>query len=190
MDIFKALLRQPATGDEKTTPSGFTTKRAETIETVFGEIPTSLKEMKELPEATLDNPFGTAALTICAFCVYVNDINKGLEMINFLKGPQELSIYDKQFLKDRLEGKSYIPFSYFKGAFPENEYLPSRPYTVEVRSNAYSYTEDGYAKLYVQSGGADSLRSITLRRKGGQWFLWEQMILADIRKPRSADPWA
>ena len=146
--------------------------------------------MTALPEATLTDPFKTAALTVCAFCEYTEDVNKGIEMLNYLKGPQELSIYDRQLIKDNLEGKKYIPFSYFKGAFPENEYLPSKPFIVEVQSNAYSYNEEGYAKMYVQSGGADSLRPITLRKKGNQWFLWEQMILADVRKPRSADPWA
>ena len=42
------------------------------------------------------------------------------------------------------------------------------------------------------SGGADSARQIKLRTKPstGQWFLWEQFLLADIRKPVSADPWA
>ncbi len=189
MGIFKTILRQPAT-EEDTLPNGLTEKRAERIETAFAKIPACLKEMKSLPEASLKNPFKTAALTICAFCVYANNADDGIEMLNYLKGPQELTIYDKQFIKDRLEGKMYIPFSYFKGAYPENEYTPSKPYMIEVQSNAYSYTEEGYAKLYVQSGGADSLRSITLRRKGDQWFLWEQMILADVRRPRSADPWA
>ncbi len=190
MGILKSLLRQPESIDDTGSETGFVGRKAERIETAFAEIPKTLKEMKELPEASLTDPFKTAALTVCAFCAYTEDRDKGIEMLNFLKGPQELSIYDKQFIKDRLEEKKYVPFSYFKGAFPDNEYAPSKPYIVEVQSNAYSYTEDGYAKLWVQSGGADSLRCITLRRKGNQWFLWEQMILADIRKPRSADPWA
>ena len=40
--------------------------------------------------------------------------------------------------------------------------------------------------------GADSARQIRLRTKPstGQWFLWEQFLLSDIRVPVSADPWA
>ncbi len=190
MGILKTLFKSPVPVEEKGVSGGYTEKRAERIEIAFAELPKNVKEMKELPEATLADPFKTAALTVCAFCVYVSDAAKGVEMINYLKGPQELSIYDRQLIKDNLEGKSYLPFSYFKGAFPENEYQPSKPYIIEVQSNAYSYNEDGYAKMYVQSSGSDSLRSITLRKKAEQWFLWEQMILADIRKPLSADPWA
>jgi hypothetical protein len=42
----------------------------------------------------------------------------------------------------------------------------------------------------MTSGGADSPRQIKLRRKGEQWFLWEQFLLPDIRKPESSNPWA
>jgi hypothetical protein len=188
MSILSILHKpQKAAGERSFEPSR---PKAERVETAFAEIPKNLKELKELSDASLTDPFKTAAYTVCAFCVYATDPVNGLEMVNYLKGPQELSVYDRQLIKDKLEGKKYIPFSYFKGAIPENEYIPSRPYVVEVQTNAFSYSDEGYIKMYVQSGGADSLRSITLRRKGEQWFLWEQMILADIRKPRSADPWA
>lgn len=43
---------------------------------------------------------------------------------------------------------------------------------------------------YIRSSGADSPRPIKLRQKGNQWFLWEQYLMPDIRKPKSADPWA
>lgn len=47
-------------------------------------------------------------------------------------------------------------------------------------------------KLFLKSGGADSLREIVLRQKGsdGKRFLWEQFIPVGIRDPKSADPWA
>jgi hypothetical protein len=87
--------------------------------------------------------------------------------------------------------KDYVPRSYFKGATPANDYKPDEPYTITVSENPYSYDDQGYAKLYLQSGGADSPRPIQLRQaKDGKWYLWEQFILADIRKPESADPWA
>ena len=60
-----------------------------------------------------------------------------------------------------------------------------------VSENPYSYQNEGYATLYMTSGGADSPRSVQLRKaKDGKWYLWDQFLLADIRQPDSADPWA
>ncbi len=159
----------------------------------FKELPENLSQLQALPESSLDTPFKTAALTVCALCAYAADKDAGIEMLNFLKGPQPLSPYDLQFLKDRfMDGKTYVPLSYFEGAVPGNNYSPSEPLTIEVFSNPYSYDNEGYAKLYIKSGGADTERPITLRKRGsdGKWFLWEQMLLADIRKPVASDPWA
>lgn len=99
---------------------------------------------------------------------------------------------DISFLNDRFRGgKTYIPFSYFSGATPENDYTPSQPYRITVESNHVSAAEQGYMKLFIPCGGADSPRPIKLRMRGdGKWFLWEQYLLTDIRTPKSADPWA
>ncbi len=165
----------------------------ETVSFTINELPENVEQLKALPESKMDTPFKTAALTVCALCAYAADKDKGIEMLNFLKGPQPLSTYEIQFLKDRfMDGKTYVPLSYFKGATPDNNYTPSEPCTIEVFSNPYSYDNDGYAKLYIRSGGADTERPITLRKRGsdGVWFLWEQMLLADIRPPKASDPWA
>ena len=159
----------------------------------FNKLPENLAELKALPESSMDTPFKTAALTVCALCAYAANKDAGIEMLNFLKGPQPLSNLDLQFLRDRfMDGKTYVPISYFEGAKPDNNYVPSEPFTIEVFSNPYSYDNEGYARLFIRSGGADSERPITLRKQGstGKWFLWEQMLLADIRKPVAQDPWA
>ena len=137
-------------------------------------------------------PFKTAALTVCALCAYGADKNIGLEMLNWLRGPRPMNGQEISFLNDRFrDGKSYIPFSYFVGASPENGYTPRQPFTLLVGSNHTSNTEEGYCKLFIPCGGADSPRPIKLRRKGdGQWFLWEQYLMTGIRIPASADPWA
>ncbi len=159
---------------------------------VFNSLPESLTQMQALPEAVLDNPFKTAALTVCAICAYAADKNIGIEMLNWLKGPRPLSPYEISFLDDRFrDGKTYVPFSYFKGATPENDYTPSEPYTLTVETNLYSDANEGYKKLFVRSGGSDNPREIVLRRKGdGTWLLWDHAILVGIRDPKSADPWA
>lgn len=158
----------------------------------FARLPESLAEMQSLPEASLDSPFKTAALTVCALCAYAADKQIGTEMLNWLRGPRPMSGVDISFLNDRFcDGKTYIPFSFFAGATPANDYTPTEPYKITVSSNMYSDDNEGYMKLLISSGGADSPRFIQLRMRGdGKWFLWEQFLLSDIRTPKSADPWA
>ncbi len=158
----------------------------------FNALPESLSQLQALPEATLDDPFKTAALTVCALCVYAADKNIGIEMLNFLKGPRPLSPMEISFLDDRFrDGQYFIPFSYFKGATPENDYTPAQPYTLEIESNVTSDANEGYMKLLLTSGGADSQRNVTLRMRGdGKWFLWEQFLLVGVKTPKSQDPWA
>ena len=52
--------------------------------------------------------------------------------------------------------------------------------------------DEGYRIMDLKSSGADTARTITLRNKPstGEWFLWEQTLLAMIREPKSKDPWA
>ena len=158
------------------------------------EVPVTLEQLKAMPEASLKNPENTAALAIAALTLYPVNKEASLQMLEFLHGPKGLSTYDRQFLADRFRGKDYVPRSYFKGATPENNYEPSEPYTLTFFENPYSRDNlsEGYLTLHIKSGGADSARQIKLRTKPstGQWFLWEQFLLADIRQPVSADPWA
>lgn len=158
----------------------------------FTALPESVQQMQALPEAAMDTPYKTAALTVCALCAFAASEQVGTELLNFLRGPRPLSGQDISFLKDRFRGgKTYIPFSYFAGATPENNYTPAEPFTVTVTSDAHSFDEENYARLYIASGGADSPRPIKLRKKGdGQWCLWEQYLLPDIRQPKANDPWA
>lgn len=157
----------------------------------FAALPESLSQMQALPEANLDSPYKTAALTLCALCVYAADKQIGIEMLNWLRGPRPLSNQEISFLNDRFREGVDVPFSYFKGAVPDNNYTPQQPFTVTVESNPYSDANPGYMKLFLRSGGADNPREVVLRQKGdGQWMLWDQMLLAGIRPPKSADPWA
>ena len=168
-------------------------KQNETVTVTFPSLPQTLAELKSLPEASLDTPFKTAALTVAALCVYGTNPDECVNMLNFLRGPRPMSVHDVQFLKDRLQEESYKPFSYFEGALPENDYKPNVPYQITVSSGPYTYINEGYAALNLRSGGADALRSVTLREKpsAGQWFLWESSgLLPGIRLPKSRDPWA
>ena len=116
----------------------------------FAKLPESLAELQALPEANLDTPFKTATLTVCALCAYAADKNIGTEMLNWLRGPRPLNGQDISFLNDRFRGeRTYLPFSYFAGATPDNSYTPSQPYTVTIESNHTSDDESGYRKLFI-----------------------------------------
>lgn len=114
------------------------------------------------------------------------------DMLNFLKGPEPVSTYEKQFIKGRLSGREYIPFSYFDGAMPGNGYTPKQPMTMAVYENPYSFDNENWATLWVKSSGADNMRSLKLRKKPstGQWFLNDIQCLPEIKLPTAEDKWA
>lgn len=157
----------------------------------FNSLPKNVAELQRLPEAKLSTPYATAALTVLALTRYEESPEDCIEMLNFLKGPEEVSTYEKQFIRERLKDKYYKTFSFFKGTRPDNNYTPTKPYSVTVSSNPYSFDNDGWATLYLTSSGADSPRPVKLRKKPstGEWFLNEIQFLSDIRLPANQDKW-
>ena len=199
MSIFDSLKRQAGSQLRRETTKainntaqtlGKGSNHSETF--TFASLPTNLDELKALPEAAMDSPYKTAALTIAALCRFAEDEAATHEMLDYLKGPDSLSNSEKQFLRDRLTGKTYKSLSFFAGATPENGYAPTAPYTITVSSNPYSFETENWGTVYVKSGGADSPRPIKLRKKPstGQWFLNDIQCLSDIRVPTAEDPWA
>ena len=156
----------------------------------FAKLPENTAELQAMPEAALTDAYATAALTVAVLCHYEKNAEETIEMLNFLKGPQPLSPFQIQFLRDRLVGKAYVPRSYFAGTSPSNNYQPTLPYTVTVTENPYSFNNEGYATLWIKSSGADTPRQVQLRAKGDRWYLWENFLLPDIRVPAELDPWA
>lgn len=165
---------------------------AKTKEIKFPSVPSGIEAFKVLPQAALETPFDTAALTVLALSFYPENQALSLAALDYLRGPNPLSGIDRQFIADRfIDKKDYVPRSYFNGATPQNNYTPSQPWTVRVTAGPYAYQNEGYAKLELHSGGADSPREVLLRKaKTGKWHLWEQYLLPDIRPPESENPWA
>ena len=64
----------------------------------FPTLPESLQELQSLPEAVLNDPYQTAALTVLALCAYAAEKNIGAEMLNWLRGPRPLSNFDISFI--------------------------------------------------------------------------------------------
>jgi len=158
----------------------------------FERIPSTLDELKALPEASLKEPEFGAALFVAAMMNYKDDPAAAISMLEFLKGPAGVSEYEKQFIKDRLcDGKEYVVRSYFAGTSPENNYTPSVPFEITPEKDSAS-EQDGRIRVFMRSSGADSPRMIKMRLKAstGEWFIEEEMILSDIRIPKEMDPWA
>lgn len=158
----------------------------------FKALPTTLEELQALPEADMKDPYAVAALSVLALTNWENNRDVSIEMLNFLKGPDDLSSYEIGFINERFDGhKYYKVFSFFDGAKPDNDYTPKQPYKIKVSSNSYSFQNDHWATLYLTSGGADNPRPIRLREKPstGEWFVVEIQYLSDIRIPASEDAW-
>ncbi len=157
----------------------------------FSSLPKNVEELQRLPEAKLKTPYETAALTVLALTRYEESPEDCIEMLNFLKGPEDVSTYEKQFIRERIKDKGYKVMSFFKGTRPDNNYTPSKPYTVTISSNPYSFDNANWATLYLTSSGADNPRPVKLREKPstGEWFLNEIQFLSDIRIPANQDKW-
>ncbi len=193
MGLFDSIARSAVSGAVSNAVSGAVNEAAKKKETfTFTTIPRSVEELKALPESDLSTPFKTCALTMLVLLNYTNDVNATIEMLNFLKGPDPVNEYQKQFLRDRLQGKDYVVRSFFEGSSPQNNYIPTEPLKITVYDNPYSYPEAGWATLHMDSTGADSPRQIKCRLKPStnQWFMVENLALSDIRTPAAADPWA
>lgn len=188
MPIYDGLNTTPQAAGGTAQSTGF---QRETFR--FTVLPENLAQMQAFPEANLSTPYQTAVMTVLALCAYAADKNRGIEMLNWLRGPRPLNGQEISFLNDRFRGgKDYLPYTYFAGATPDNGYTPAQPYTITVECGHFSEEEAGYMKLFIPCGGADSPRPVKLRQRGrdGKWFLWEQYLLTGVRLPKAADPWA
>lgn len=158
-----------------------------------------IESVNELKSLSKENEFEVAGLVIHSIANYVSNREKSLDMIQVLmdENIQPLSNVLRSQIDDRMKQNNkagYIAKSYFEGANPGNNYTPSMPLTIEIKTNIYTYENQGYARLLLKSGGADSDRIITLRKtKDNRWLLFSDSVLgllADIRKPEEENPWA
>lgn len=165
--------------------------RSETYQ--FNKLPDSLPEFERLIGDRKD-PFNIAVLYIVALAVYIQDKELAFRMINSLKGPEVLSVYEKSYIKSTLSDSIYLPYSYFKGATPENGYRPSLPLTIEAIETEDSdrMIDEGFKSIFFKSSGSEIMRSIKVRcvDSTDEWFYWQQFILDSIRRPKNLGKWS
>lgn len=158
----------------------------------ISHLPQTLAEFKAMPQMDLRKPENTVVMFLCAANLWTIDKASGEDAINLLSNPKrQMTNFDKQFLRDRLGDKHYLPRSYFEGASPDNNYTPSQPLSVRILPDGRPQdVEAGYKRLFLKSGGADSNRYIKLREKDGIWYLWEYFgLLPGIRLPKAEADW-
>lgn len=193
---------EPAVPEESERPAdpqeSFDAAQAVTVETVdggiqvtFEQLPKTVQDLEALlalyPQSDARH---TGAFFLASLVRYVDSVDDGLAMIDLLRGPRPMNGMDKDFLKDRLREKTYLPRAYFEGAAPDNDYAPDTPWSLRVYDDPME-AEQGYLYIQLSTTGADSKRRVTLREKDGQYYLWEYSnILTGIRLPSSQDPWS
>ena len=160
------------------------------IRVTFEQLPQTAEDLKALlslyPQSDARH---TCAFFIVSLVRYLDSVDDGHAMIDLLRGPRPMNGMDKDFIKDRLWEKTYLPRAYFEGATPENDYIPDAPWTLIVYDDPMT-AQEGYLYVQVETTGADSRRRITLREKDGQYYLWEYSnVLTGIRLPALQDPW-
>ena len=157
------------------------------------QLPLTPQAFAALAADRMTRPEGTAALLIVALKTYIEDREAGLAMLEQLQGPRPLSNHDRQFIRDRLLDKPYLPDSYLVGARPDNNYTPDQPLTVRLEPDPVPVESEEFTRLRLSSSGADSPRLVSLRQQktSGIWYLWDYPgFLSGIRIPLSEDPWA
>lgn len=155
----------------------------------FTYIPQNIDELIMMPEYKLKCPFARAALTAIVLCQYSTSPADTIEMLNHLSGPCVLSLKETWELEKKLQGREYIPYSFFAGATPENAYEPYMPYMIKVTGTPFSFREKGFAALYIKSSGDQTPRLIKMRMQEStsEWFLWYQDLLDPIDEPKKCD---
>ena len=162
----------------------------------FDAIPTTVEELKALPGGDMKDPFASVAMTILALNMYYTNKEAGIAAFDYVMGPGALANLQIQSIDSSIQQNGpFVPISYFEGAKPENDYTPTKPYTIKVYEYATSKDiyEQGYYRLFVKSGGADSERLVQVRNKPstGEWFAHEfSTLYVGIRKAKKDDEWA
>ncbi len=157
----------------------------------FAALPKDYKEFKARYANEAKTPEGAAKLHFDAIFCYMdpNKREEGSKMLRYsmrLRKDWEYSdLYN--IFSSRMEDTDYshIFRSYAEGATTANGYKMSEDDYKLVIINKWLH-KSGDAQVSLQSGGADSPRSIHMQKVDGLWYVSDNSaIYADIRKPLS-----
>ena len=74
----------------------------------FASLPTNLAQLQALPEASLDSAFKTTALCVAVLCNLEKDANATWEMLDYLKGPEDVNEREKSLVTVEVRGNKVV----------------------------------------------------------------------------------
>lgn len=169
----------------------------------LNRIPHSLAKFLELRNQIAHTPQGAAVMMIVAMRIYQQYPVEGMKCLTaactsplIVPAANDAGNYEGYVmgnvseLKRKLKDYSYLPFVYFEGASPANNYTPAAPpYIASLLVNQYSYMSAGDGstriKVFVRTLGADSPRPVVVRKIGDYYRVTEYSSLYLAPKPPS-----
>jgi len=153
-----------------------------------------LESVDELKELDITDEYQSACAVIFTLAAFEKKIDNAKEMFEFINGPENMSGFDLNFIKNQISQYPYVIRSYFEKATPENNYEISSEVVITIKENQYSRQEENYVQFLIHSNGADFDRSFKLRKKPstGEWFIFSDTyrgLLAGIKAPKESDKW-
>ncbi len=150
------------------------------------EVPFTFKRFSEVQSYTAKSPTGGAAMFLMALNVYQKYNKEGIKALvcavseqvkmesNSSDSYDGYSLYtgDMSIIRSSLGYYPALTTAYLDGATPENGYVPAGPPYIYYFSYDHNNTDlaKGYARLLVQTKGADSPRPVNVvMDKDGLW---------------------
>ncbi len=193
------IVRQSSDGN--TNNEGIKNVELKQASVVFGKLPESLDDLKQIDRTGADGRYITMALIFCAFRTWrPEDQNTCNAMLEYLMNSPTCGMvfnnFGKQFVKDRMMQNnkySFLANAYFDGAEPSNGYTPAEPFTVTVEDYVYNMPPSTMygptitiERLVTRFKGADNPRSLDLYMdpKDNSWYAWSDSykgLMVDIK---------
>lgn len=167
----------------------------------INRIPHTLAKFLELRNQISHTPQGAAVMMLVAMRIYQQYPVEGMKcltaastnplVVPATSNPGAYEGYvmgNVSELTRKLKDYTYLPFVYFQGASPANQYTPTAPpYVVDMMVNTYSYmsSTDGSLriKVFINTLGADSPRPVVVRKVGDYYRVTEFSSLYLAPKP-------
>ena len=130
-------------------------------------------EYGEAVRPYLADPYMVAALTVETLEAFSADRERCFRQLALLRGPLRLLPRDRETLRQALEHKSWLPRSYYEGAVPENGYTPASPRTVVCEESPLAALDVDILRVELRCGGDPLPRSINLRKRGDEYYIWD-----------------
>ena len=157
----------------------------------FSRMLVSVDDLKQLD---ITDEYQSVCAIIFTLARFEDDKDVSKQMLEYINGPEDVSDFDIDFMKNQIKQYPYVIRSYFDNTSPEENY-EVKEVSITIKENLYSRDENDYVKLWLHSSGADFDRSVMLRKKEstGEWFLFSDTykgLMASIRIPTDENKWS